>query len=458
MTRKKAEPRDPLLYRDIQRAYEHILTVAGGAVQGDAAAFLAGLYEQRMRSVLLSQPPDKPESQDFGHLGSWFRNARAQKISDLIAGTLDDIWIGNDSPDLFRDDGEKLHGEFVNDESALRQLGLDCYATYLPIHFFFGGNRSDTDWGIYISEQGMMRLAATLQQNFTKYAGPLPDEDESRFVALAYQILLRHELEHFKVESFALNAEMFVGRPVYVPYLLNVYAPLYGSPDCLEEALANATVLNSRVINDLVRDMYQAGPGTNRSTPRWQGIVEHFFFDLQPESYRNYGLYEGYPGADDYHGRRRAVGDDSRFRLAMNHLCNQMLVGDSRPDTDIPFYAFPPDNFFLRAENLVPIRIVRYLKPEDSFIELATPTRQIWESFIRELGFEETGRGKGRHTVWRSKYPLWQDITVGYHGDDLDQNSFKSTLRTLKIDVRQFNYYRTHRELPDSLTRQLAGV
>jgi hypothetical protein len=458
LTRKEAERRDPLLYRDIQRAYEHILSVAGNTVQGDTATFLARLYERRARSVLLIQPPERPGSTDFDHLGSWFRDARAQKVSEMIAGSLDDIWIGNDSPDLFRQEGERLRDEFDSDRSTIRELGIDCYATYLPIHFFFGGNRSDTDWGIYISEQGMMRLAAVLQFNFTKYVGPLPDEDESRFVALAYQVLLRHELEHFKVESFALNAEMFVGRPVYVPYLLNVYAQLYGDAECLEEALANATVTHSRVINDLVRDMYRAGPGTDRSTPDWQGLVEHFFFDLQPGGYSNYRLLEGFPGAEKSYGQSGASGEDSPFRQAMNHLCNQMLAATPQPGTRVPFYAFPPDNFFLRAENLVPIHIVRYLKPEDSFIQLATPTRQIWEPFLRELGFRPTERGKGDHVVWRSTHGVWPDITLNYHGKELDFNSFKSTLRTLKIDVKQFNYYHTHRRLPESLAQQIAAA
>ena len=51
----------------------------------------------------------------------------------------------------------------------------------------------------------------------------------------------------------------------------------------------------------------------------------------------------------------------------MNYLCNQIATGSVRPkDEPIPFFAFLPDNYFLRAESLVPIYIVSSLDKERS--------------------------------------------------------------------------------------------
>jgi len=454
MSTKERGPKDPLLYRDIQRAYEHIRSVVGNVVHGDAGDFLTRLYEQRLRSVLLGEPMAPREGQTYEGFQHWFREARSARQGDVVAGTLDEIWVGDDTPDLFREEGERLRREFDADRRSIGDLGLDCYAAYLPIHFFFGGNRSDTDWGIYISESGVMRLAAVLEFGFRRVCGPVPEDKASRFVSLAYQVLLRHELEHFKIESFALNAEMFMQKAVYVPYLLHIYTQLYYYEECLEEALANATVLNSRVIKDMVRDMYGAGPEILKATPPWQYAISSHFFDLQFGGYRNYDLRCGFPGADR---GRWAVGrgEDSAYRQAMNYLCNQMIDGSPKPATQVPFYAFPPDNFFLRAENLVPIHVVRSIPPEKSFLQLATPTRGIWERFLGELDFYPDGRGKGDHDVWRSANPKWQDVTLNYHGKELDLNSYRSTLRTLKINTRDFAYYRSTGRLPEKLVAQM---
>jgi len=262
---------------------------------------------------------------------------------------------------------------------------------------------------------------------------------------------LRHELEHFKIESFALNAEMFLGKAIYTPYLTNIYAETYYTDGCLEEALANATVLNSTVIKNLFdKELYPSADEKKRRVP-WQVIVMEEFFDHQPAGYRNYSLTSGWPYEKDTH-----LHFDYR-RRAMNFLCNQIVSGKVNPPKDeIPFYAFLPDNHFLRAENLVPIHIVKSLSDDESFIHVATPKRKVWERFLNGLGYVPTKRGSGDHVVWSR--PGLPDLTINYHGDVLDFNSFKSSLKNLGININAFRNYQNTGRLPPVLLERLQAA
>ena len=335
-------------------------------------------------------------------------------------------------------------------------LGLEAYATYWPIHFFFNSNPSKAEWGIYISEQGVMRLAAALRKAFNdKYGAPAPDTDYL-FEEVAYQVLLRHELEHFKIECFALNAELFLKIPLYAPYLLEVYTrTYYTDSECLEEAISNASVLNSVTINNLFKKLYP--PTEERSPIWWQIDIAKTYFDKQPYSYRNYSLNrdEVSEPIDGLYTLKKHLLSD--YREAMNLLCNQIVQCTAAPlQPHIPFSAFPPDNFFLRAESLVPIHIVKYLSDDDSFISIPTPSRGEWQKFMRKLGYQPTDRGKGDHQVWRSDLQGWADLTINYKGKELDFNSFKSALKTLNISITEFVRYRQTKLLPPSLTSRLA--
>jgi hypothetical protein len=51
-----------------------------------------------------------------------------------------------------------------------------------------------------------------------------------------------------------------------------------------------------------------------------------------------------------------------RYREVGNFLCNQIIQGELNPLYPmIPYYLYPPNNNFLRAEILCPIYMVRNL-------------------------------------------------------------------------------------------------
>ena len=138
----------------------------------------------------------------------------------------------------------------------------------------------------------------------------------------------------------------------------------------------------------------------------------------------------------------------------MNYLCNQIVTGQQTPPGNLlPFYAFPPDNFFLRAESLVPVYILKDLPDDRSFIHFQTPARTVMEKFLRRLEFVPTKKGKGRHVVWER--PGFDGVTISFHGKDLDSNSFKTTLKNLGITRNEFDQTTRGKDIPPSLRARL---
>ncbi len=346
-----------ILYQYIQMAYDYADRLGASSIAGNRAAFLAALYQRRIQSVLFDQYPlSEPKGATLASTTEWFHDVRDRKASDIIVGRLDDFRIGSDGALDLGSPTQRFADHFHRQSSpsgVVAELGGEAYASYLPIHFFAESREFSLNWGIYISELGIMRLAAALRTacypwlNTSQPQMPLlnnasPAEIDAHFVQIAYQILLRHEIEHFKVESFALNAELFLGKPLYVPYLVDIYAQSYHTDACLEEALANATVLNSAVIRKLFKKLNPDHPVS------WQNAIEGEFFDRQPPGYSNYRCEKGWsPNANHFRNKTagridphvqfdgQVGGKQLKFdlrRLAMNYLCNQIVTSKLKPE------------------------------------------------------------------------------------------------------------------------------
>lgn len=423
-----------LLYRYIGMAFDAVAGMSRDRIDGDAEAFLAQLYLRRMASVFGGAVDEKVANPNgLDEVVARLDEVHRLRGDDLVPVRLDEIEVKDDH-------GHALDGGLRNrghDGGRFEQggdLGIEAYATYLPIHFFPGGHwKADKPcWGIYVSEAGVRHVARVIEHGFVQRYGAPCEDDRASFLRIAFEVLLRHEMEHFKVESFALSAEMQQRKPLYVPYLMSVYARTYPRTFCLEESLANATVLDSTVIKKLLFTLYPSKPQD------WKGTLAESLFAGQPDAYSNYEFKRPWHREVDQARLDLVNYSDRPRRDAMNYLCNQIVTGQQHPvDGILPFYAFPPDNFFLRAESLVPVYVVKDLHEDLSFIHFPTPTRKVWEWFLRQAGFLPTGMGKGDHVVWQR--PGFEMITNNYHGKDLDSNSFKSALRTLGISRREFD-------------------
>jgi hypothetical protein len=93
-------------------------------------------------------------------------------------------------------------------------------------------------WGIIYSESAIIHLVHSMVQQFGSKFGDVIELCNK----LIYAVTI-HELFHYRVDVFALNLEMALGTPIYLPYKTNVYTRTFHTPECLEEALANASTL-----------------------------------------------------------------------------------------------------------------------------------------------------------------------------------------------------------------------
>jgi hypothetical protein len=435
-----------VLHRFIGLAFEATRHLSGDRIVGNADGFLSRLYLQRMGSVF-GEPVDSPQGTppDFTSV--------IDRLDDMFDRRAEDILPGRIRRFSFDDPnwGPGQTGGSANEHGHERfrdDLGIEAYATYFPIHFFPADRWLNSRWGIYISEFGVRKVAEVLKKGFIEQYGPPDGESEVPFLRIAFEVLLRHEMEHFKIESFALNAELLQRTAIYVPYLFDVYASTYNTHYCLEEALANATVLRSTVIKRLIQEIYP-----QEKTTAWANIITKYLFDSQPRGYSNYDLREPWHGESDRNRLRQVSLTHSLRRDAMNYLCNQIVAGKVLPDKDLfPFYAFPPDNYFLRAESLVPIYVLKDMDQRDAFINFPTPTRKVWERFLKRLGFCLSG-GSGDHEIW--KRPGFNIITNNFFKKELDSRSFKSALQTLEITRHEFNVYCNNDKIPDRLQQKL---
>ena len=460
-----AKLENSLLYSYIQMAYEYVHDLGQSQLDGGRQEFLVALYASRFNSILENKEKDTGRPLVLLELASWVKSFYRLYENRLITGILEDLVIEDDAQEAWLASINQYAENFTEDltQGPVLGFGTDAYATYLPIHFFFDReNPLDSQWGIYISESGVAKIAAVLKNAFEKNGrfGKLEKEEDNHFFLKAsYQILLRHELLHFRIESFALNAELALRQPLYVPYLVNAYARDYDTDNCLEEALANAAVLDSVVIRGLFKEMYPTS-----SPNAWQSIVSHEIFDRQPKGYRNYHLdysnpvkWEGKYTNRSYASAWNTVnrGRPQQRQLAMNYLCNQILyANEPEIPTPAPFFAFFPDNYFLRAENLVPIHIVKTINPEDSFIRQAPPKMREWGNFMKELNYVATDRGKGDHVVWVSdKFPR---LTVdrGKSGE-ITFATLNSSLSDLGITRHEYERSRETGKLPETLSGRL---
>lgn len=457
LTESDNELRNPLLYRYVEMAYQYVKELDGVKMEGNAAQAVEQLQRRRMQCILgIDLSSNDLRSESRPRLVEQVTGSLETQQLAIVQGRITDFIVPDNMSRIFDEQRDHLERAFEQDQSktgVLREFGLDAYASYLPIHFFFTPDHRITDWGVYISEPHMLRLAARLAAAFQAAYGPPADPlGTSGFIELAYQILLRHELMHFKLESFALNAEMTSRKALYARYLMQVYIQDYLTDDCLEEGLANSAILLSEAINRFVNTkLYPHGQRRNRTEKiDWRSIVIGEFLDHQPHGYRNYDLAKGPHNPDERHGF-------GRRQEAANYISNQIMTGDRRPTTGIPFYAYPPDNYFLRAEHLVPIHIVRSMDERTSFIEsLTLPTCRCWKRFLKDLGYKETERGKGVHVVWKGP-PGRGDIVVDCHDKELDYNAFKQGLKTLGLHPKDFRSYLVTGTLPQRLHERVAA-
>ena len=133
-------------------------------------------------------------------------------------------------------------GDAIQDTvlSALTDdLGHEAFGMYLPMHYYFQSKK--TPWGIYLFADTIMDWAKNLYQAKGRSMGLTLRQVEYAFTYAVF----RHELFHHQVERFSTKHEILTHQVNYREYGDKVNWKTRNSENWLEEALAEATVLNS---------------------------------------------------------------------------------------------------------------------------------------------------------------------------------------------------------------------
>ncbi len=346
-----------LLWKDMEKAYAFVETFAPFSITGNLQGFMYELFRRRWNLACSDNYEPPPNSST-----NYDSIDRSVLLSTVPVGltliSVDKLSLKNYFIDTFKEFlAEQTPIEKQETTGKLFGYGTDGYGTYFPLHLFWPDMKDY--WGIYISEKGVMCLAASLYLYFDIMHWLLSPDKENKLIGyllqIAYQIILRHQLFHFKIEQWALIFELATGHPYYLPYLQDVYLPTIYDPkeNNLEEALANLSILLSKKINKIEKE----------ADISVASFLESDFLNQQGPSYHNYRLYNGVPNYFERYNH------EERYRQVVNYLCNQIIRHELRPSEPlVPYYLYPPNNNFLRAENLCPIYLVRNIAYQNAII------------------------------------------------------------------------------------------
>lgn len=153
----------------------------------------------------------------------------------------------------------------------------DYYGCYLPMHAFYKSKA--TPWGIYMYQSYIAERAAQL---FLKFKKQLKSKEKA--LHFFWMAVYRHELYHYQIERYATKYEVAVQKPFYKPYVEKVRYEVAETEHWLEEALAEASVLGSKLVftrakisQPLARKIYEydlqfMGPGyRDYKCPKYNG-------------------------------------------------------------------------------------------------------------------------------------------------------------------------------------------
>jgi hypothetical protein len=274
--------------------------------------------------------------------------------------------------------------------------GTDAFGSYLPWHAF--GDSHETPWGIYIYFENLAQWTANVWQ-YSKTL-PKPKPQPSDVFCLLFFAVVRHELFHYHVERFATRLEVLLRRPVYRPYVEDVRMKLANSPRWLEEALAQAVVLNSRLLT--TRSGFTAAKAQRVLTPEFHSFGPGYR-DFECETFGGPEAAHRYLAAQV----ARSVVDLPRGTEA---------TGFATPLKEYYSSSFEPPGYLLWSPAIL------------SQFQLPTPKRPQFERYARKHKIRHHGFGPGDHQVWIVQ---GKKVHVNYKRGELDLASLKAVARVV---------------------------
>jgi predicted RNA binding protein YcfA (HicA-like mRNA interferase family) len=269
----------------------------------------------------------------------------------------------------------------------------DCHAFYLPFHYFY-----PIWWGVYLLYEGVLWLRDEIIRRSGNEVGP------SQAFEAARLFLYYHEAFHHKTECFAMRLELAHRQAFYKTGFEQHYRQTFGTIDCWEEGLANATALKET----------------------WKKL-RNSKVDKALASY----VAECPPGYDQGNKFRR-VFDNIRCQFAEknHHVCLPELPSKS------PEVWKTAPHLFHGIANIK--SHVNYVLPRNSPIAARLPFRPCLPpnkvvKKLRELVGLEKVREGGRHAIWKTADG--RILEIPRHARDLGRGLLRKILRQAGLEM-----------------------
>jgi len=234
-----------------------------------------------------------------------------------------------------------------------------------------------TPWGLYLFLEPLCFWTAQIYVHSPQL--PTPKPRPLTLFNLLFQVTFRHELFHYHVERCAIRQEVMQRRPVYRPYVSDVRTAVAETSDWLEEALAQAVVLESTLVT--------RRSGFSHKTLKRLLVHE---FKTFPAGYRDFDC-PSYGGPAQAH----------------KYLGAQIARGVRTPQHLVTALATPLQEYSVDAAS-VPGYLVWHPAMASRF-QLTMPKTHQFKRFARQSGIEHVGPGPGDHEVYqhgRRKFQL----------------------------------------------------
>lgn len=287
----------------------------------------------------------------------------------------------------------------------------DVCAWYQPIHFH------GYDWGIFIKEECLKRLASKIYIESGIFAASLNSRQRNMLakglLRTAFSIFYHHELYHHKTECLGLRLHAIQKRSSYLTYFSNVYKVTAGTDFQIEEALANAF---------MYRDI-DAFPWVSRSLAKSaRSYLASSFKDNPP----------GYRLAPNYLTKKK-------FDNGQHQFFSQVLEGVSVPTHHPHYWNMAPriNQSFLNINSDIWTVVPKGSKPVIPIT--ATPLRTCSSDDIVKVcgkhGYKVTPGGKGSHIkLKKSGSPT---LIVPGNRDNVSPGVTKNILASLGYKINQ---------------------
>jgi hypothetical protein len=314
-----------------------------------------------------------------------------RKMADAI---LEELGIDFDSA------VEIVGGEVRDANGAMNyDFGTEAFGTYLPWHAFVRSSR--TPWGMYLFLDKLIHWAVRI--HLFSASLPSPKPSVTAIFNLLFVAVVRHELFHFHVERFALRQEVIQRMPVYRPYVEQVKSQVRQTDRWLEEALAQAVVLESRRVSNKA--------GFDRETIKKILIPE---FKKFPAGYGQFEC-ESWGGPANAH---RLFG-------------SQIVTAQEHPGFIVTDLAVPKVEY--QADVKVVPGYIAVNKRVFGQFQLATPKDRAFERWLRSERYPVDERAPGDHkTIYIGK----QKVQLNYNNGHVDWASLKAVAKVIGVGPR----------------------